>query len=393
MDQYARFGASSSKEDVHKAIENLDKGIAPGAFCKVLPDFLGGDAAFVNALHADGAGTKSVLAYLYWKETGDLSVWRGIAQDSVVMNLDDLLCVGASGDFVLSSTIGRNRRLIPGEVLRALIEGTESFCASLRDLGVPVYFAGGETADMGDVVRTIVVDSALACRFPRRNLIVASAIRPGDRLIGLSSSGQAAYEEEWNSGIASNGLTLVRHVLLSSWYSTAFPESIDPVFEASGGYRGRFRLTDTVLSRHGDLGKGLLSPTRTYAPFFAALWKNTDREQVSGIVHNTGGGHSKVAHFIRGAEVEKNPEMAMPEVFGLIQKEAGLGDEEMWKTFNCGIRMEIYCRPALADTVHAVARQFGIESFDLGEVRASANPGVRIRSGGRTWTYPSPPDK
>jgi phosphoribosylformylglycinamidine cyclo-ligase len=385
-DLYARLGASSAKEDVHLAIKNLNKGIAPGAFCKVLPDILGGDAEWLNVMHADGAGTKSILAYLYWIETGDISVWENVAIDALVMNLDDLLCVGATDQFMVTSTLGRNKRLVPGEVIKAIIEGTESFCARMRDLGIGIYFAGGETADVGDVVKTILIDSNITCRFPARNLIEASRIEAGNRIVGLGSFGQTTYETAWNSGIASNGITLARHVLLHPDYGSRFPESIDSHLQEKGGYGGKFRLTDPILKNHRDLGQGLLSPTRSFAPLIHKIIKNGLGDSVTGIIHNTGGAHSKVKNFIGPVRVVKNlPEM--PEIFQLIRKEAGLDLPEFLKVMNGGIRMEIYCKPGTEAQVKSMATDFGISVFDLGEVETSEQPEVKIQTSGQSWMY------
>jgi phosphoribosylformylglycinamidine cyclo-ligase len=386
-DLYSKFGASSAKEEVHFAIQNLDKGIAPGAFCKVLPDILGKDANFLNVMHADGAGTKSILAYLYWRETGDLSVWKGIAQDSMVMNIDDLLCIGAYSDFIVTSTIGRNKRLIPGEIIKAIIEGTEEFCSMMRQLGIPTIFAGGETADVGDVVKTILVDSNVTCRFPKSNLITASDIKPGDAILGFSSSGKTIYEDEWNSGISSNGITLARHILLKPEYSEKFPESIDSHFLNSGGYSGTLGLTDSILKNHNSLGLGLLSPTRTYAPLIGEMMKNVDKKKISAFIHNTGGGHSKVKNFIGNVQIEKKVNWAIPEVFRLIQRNANMDEPELLKTFNSGIRLEMYCNQEIVPLVKEISNKFNIDVYEIGTVRPSDKPEVRIQSGDLVWNY------
>ncbi len=390
QDLYSKLGASSEKEEVHSAIQNLDKGIAPGAFCKVLPDFLGGNQEMLNAIHADGAGTKSILAYLYWRETGDLSVWKSIAQDSIVMNLDDLLCVGARENFILSSTLGRNKKLIPGEVIRAIIEGTEEFCAWLRNLGVPVFFGGGETADVGDLVRTIIVDSNISVRFTKKNLIDCSRIEPGNIVLGLSSTGKTSYETEWNSGIASNGITLARHVLLKHEYAQKYPESLDPELIGKGGYEGRFGLRDPFGKNFENLGKALLSPTRTYAPFLAALYKEIDTGNVSGIIHNTGGAHSKVLKFIKGVDVEKTIHQELPPVFELIAKEAKIDEPELFKTFNCGIRMELYVQPSEVEKITKLATSMNLDCHEMGEVKPGTGR-VSLSRGDRKWTYSTLP--
>jgi phosphoribosylformylglycinamidine cyclo-ligase len=387
QDLYSRFGASSGKEDVHAAIQNLDKGIAPGAFCKVLPDILGKDADFLNVMHADGAGTKSILAYLYWRETGDLSVWKGIAQDSIVMNLDDLLCVGATTDFVITSTLGRNKRLIPGEVIKAIIEGTEEFCETMRSMGVNIYFAGGETADVGDLVKTVIVDSNISCRFPKKNLIIASKIEEGDVILGLASDGQTSYQSTPNSGIASNGITLARHILLSEFYSDQYPESIDAHFSQSGGYKGPFRLQDAPISGFQNLGQALLSPTRTFAPVVKKLLEETDQKEISGLIHSTGGGHSKVKNFIGNVTVNKTVNWEVPEVFRLIQREAGIDDPELFKTFNCGVRMEVYCKPGAAEKIEQICQIYELSTYRIGSVTKSVAPEVKIQSGDQKWSY------
>jgi len=390
QDLYSKLGASLNKEDVHAAIQNLDKGIAPGAFCKVLPDILGQNPEMVNVMHADGAGTKSILAYLYWRQTGDLSVWKSIAQDALVMNLDDILCLGASSDFIVTSTIGRNKRLIPAEVIKAIIEGTEELCENLRSNGVPIYFGGGETADVGDLVKTVIVDSNITCRFPKKDLINCSHIKEGNQIIGLASYGQASYESVYNSGIASNGITLARHVLLQNKYGIEFPESIDAHFQAQGGYNGNFDLEDQVFAHHKNLGLGLLSPTRTFAPYFAELWKNLSRTKVSGIIHNTGGAHGKVLNFVNGVLVEKNVVWQVPEVFNLLKAEAKIDWPELFRTFNSGIRIEIYCDEAVMELVQKVALDLNIEAFHLGTVKAAERAEVSFSKSNQTWSYPAP---
>jgi phosphoribosylformylglycinamidine cyclo-ligase len=386
-DLYSRLGASSAKEDVHKAIQNLDKGIVPGAFCKVLPDIFGKDPTFLNAMHADGAGTKSILAYLYWRETGDISVWKGIAQDALIMNIDDLICVGAVGDFVVTSTIGRNKRLIPSEVLQAIIEGTEECCEMLRTMGVPTWFAGGETADVGDIVKTILVDSNVTCRFPGKQLIDASRISEGDWIIGIASDGKSTYETNWNSGIASNGITFARHVLLDNQYGYDFPESIDSYLQSKGGYQGKYKLRDRVLQDTADLGKALLSPTRTFAPLIAELVLSGLKPSIHGIIHNTGGGHGKVKNFIGNLSVEKQVVWDVPEIFQLLKAESGIDWPEMFRTFNCGIRMEIYCKESAVEEIEMRAARFGLNTFQIGRVRSSNAPEVKILSGDQVWKY------
>jgi phosphoribosylformylglycinamidine cyclo-ligase len=303
------------------------------------------------------------------------------------MNTDDLLCVGAISDFVVTSTLGRNKRLIPGEVIKALIQGTEEFCDQMRQWNVPVYFAGGETADVGDLVKTVMVDSNISCRVPASQLITASNIKPGNIVLGLASYGQTSYESSWNSGIASNGITLARHILLHPNYALEYPESIDSWFLETGGYSGRFRLSDTVLVKNPTLGEGLLSPTRTFAPIFQEIFRTIPKGKITGIIHNTGGAHSKVKNFIDNVLVEKKINWEVPEIFRLIQKEAGIGDPELFRTFNCGIRMEIYCQPEVAEEILNISRGFGLDAFEIGMVKQSSVPSVKIRSGDQEWSY------
>jgi len=391
QDLYSKLGASVNKEDVHAAIQNLDKGIAPGAFCKVLPDILGQNADMVNVMHADGAGTKSILAYLYWRQTGDLSVWKSIAQDAIVMNLDDILCVGATENFVVTSTIGRNKRLIPAEVIKAIIEGTEEVCENLRSHGVSIYFGGGETADVGDLVKTVIVDSNISCRFPKSDLISCNNIKPGNQIVGLASFGKAKFETDYNSGIASNGITLARHVLLKSEYSKDFPEAIDSHFEATGGYGGKFNLLDPILENHKNLGMGLLSPTRTFSPVIKALWEIIPRSRISGIIHNTGGAHSKILKFVEGVRIDKNLQWEVPEIFTIIQKEAEIGFQELFQTFNCGVRLELYCQENDVDKIIALSKEFNIEAYHLGKVDYSERESrVNCSLSNQTWSYVNP---
>jgi len=390
QDLYSKLGASLNKEDVHNAIQNLDKGIAPGAFCKVLPDIFGQNPEMANVVHADGAGTKSILAYLYWRQTGDLSVWKSIAQDALVMNLDDILCIGASSDFIITSTIGRNKRLIPAEVIKAIIEGTEEICENLRSNGVSIYFGGGETADVGDLVKTVIVDSNISCRFPKSNLISCDQIKPGNQIIGLASFGQSSYETSYNSGIASNGVTLARHVLLKQKYGLDYPESIDAYFEDKGGYNGKYDLADKVFSRHSNLGSGLLSPTRSFAPFFAELWKAIPRSKISGIIHNTGGAHSKILKFVKNVEIDKTVNWEIPEVFSLLKKEANLDWPELFQTFNCGIRLELYCEESEVALIMNLAASFQIDAFKIGQVKEAFGEKVNFSKSNQTWSYQNP---
>jgi len=390
QDLYSKLGASLNKEDVHAAIQNLDKGIAPGAFCKVLADILGQNPEMVNVMHADGAGTKSILAYLYWRQTGDLSVWKSIAQDALVMNLDDILCVGASSDFIVTSTIGRNKRLIPAEVIKAIIEGTEEICQNLRENGVPIYFGGGETADVGDLVKTVIVDSNITCRFPKAHIISCNHIQPGNQIVGLASYGQATYETTYNSGIASNGITLARHMLLKQQYGLEYPESIDAFFENNGGYHGKYDLKDKLFTNQINLGAGLLSPTRSFAPFFAQLWKIIPRNKISGIIHNTGGAHSKVLKFVKNVELNKVVNWEIPEVFNLLKKEANLDWPELFQTFNCGIRIELYCHASDVEVITDLAGSFHIDAFELGQVNESEGEKVNFSKSNQTWSYQNP---
>ena len=339
--KYSQRGVSSGKEDVHTAIKNLDKGLFPNAFCKVVPDITGGDPAWCNIMHADGAGTKSSLAYLYWKETGDLSVWKGIARDAVVMNLDDLACIGALDNILLSSTIGRNKNLIPGEVIAAIIEGTEEFLAEMQQLGVGIWSTGGETADVGDLVSSIIVDSTVFCRMPRSQVIDNARIRAGDVIVGLASSGQATYEKEYNSGIGSNGLTSARHDILNKTYASRYPESYDDQIPGNLIYAGTKYLTDPSEIANMDIGKLILSPTRTYAPVIKEIIEHHSQD-IHGIIHCSGGGQTKIIHFIDQLHVNKNNLFPLPPVFTLIQEQSKTPWEEMYRVFNMGHRMEVY---------------------------------------------------
>lgn len=341
----------------------------------------------VNAMHADGAGTKSILAYLYWKETGDISVWRGIAQDALVMNLDDLLCIGARNHFLVSSTIGRNKRLIPGEVIKEIIEGTQEFCDSMQKLGIHLSFSGGETADVGDLVQTIIVDSNIVVRFPSSDLIEASQIPPGQVIVGLSSSGQSTYESQFNSGIASNGITLARHCLLSGYYPEQFPECSDPDLAKNGGYFGPFRLTDKPLQKNKDLGSALLSPTRTFAPLIKSIFENLPKKSISGIIHNTGGGHGKAKKFIHNIGMDIQVKWEIPEIFKLIQCQAGISWQEMMQTFNCGIRLQIFCDPSVADEIIKTAKVWNIDAFLIGETCSEKGERISLHQDGQTWSY------
>lgn len=377
-DRYGQRGVSSGKEDVHRAIAALDKGLFPKAFCKIVPDALAGDPAFCTLMHADGAGTKSSLAYAYWKETGDLSVWRGIAQDAVVMNTDDLLCVGALGPMLLSSTIGRNKNLIPGEVIAELINGTEEILQTLRDFGVEIYSTGGETADVGDLVRTVIVDSTVVARMPRAEVISNDRIRPGDVVVGLASYGQATYEKTYNGGMGSNGLTSARHDVLGHDLAARFPESFDPAVPAELIYSGSKRLTDPVAGTGLDVGRLILSPTRTYAPVVKAFLAEL-RGEIHGMVHCSGGAQTKVLHFIENLHVVKDNLLPVPPLFRLIQAESGTDWREMYRVFNMGHRLEVYLAERHAPTVIDAARHFGIEAQIIGYVEGVEGKKVTVK--------------
>ncbi len=371
--RYNMRGVSASKEDVHNAIKNVDKGLYPKAFCKIIPDILGGDSEYCNIMHADGAGTKSSLAYIYWRETGDLSVWKGIAQDALIMNIDDLLCVGATDNILVSSTIGRNKLLIPGEVISAIINGTEELLASLRNLGVNAYSTGGETADVGDLVRTIIVDSTVTCRMKRADVINNANIAAGDVIVGLSSSGKATYETEYNGGMGSNGLTSARHDVFAKYLAEKYPESFDGAVPQELVYSGGMELTAAVEGTPLDAGKLVLSPTRTYAPVIKRLLDEM-RHEIHGMVHCSGGAQTKVMHFVENKHVIKDNLFPVPPLFDLIQKQSGTDWAEMYKVFNMGHRMEIYLPAEYAQRVIEISESFGIEARIVGRVEdAPAN--------------------
>lgn len=359
--RYNLRGVSASKEDVHNAIKNIDKGIFPKAFCKIIPDILGGDPEYCNIMHADGAGTKSSLAYIYWKETGDLSVWKGIAQDALIMNIDDLLCVGATDNILVSSTIGRNKLLIPGEVISAIINGTDELLSELRELGVNAYATGGETADVGDLVRTIIVDSTVTCRMKRSDVISNHRIQDGDVIVGMASFGQATYEKEYNGGMGSNGLTSARHDVFSKYLAEKYPESYDAAVPEELIYSGGLRLTDEIKGLGLDAGKLVLSPTRTYAPVIKKLLDYM-RPEIHGMVHCSGGAQTKVMHFVEGVKVTKNNLFPVPPLFKMIQEQSGTDWQEMYKVFNMGHRMEVYVTPDRAQEVIDITRSFGIDA-------------------------------
>lgn len=382
MSQDSRYnlrGVSASKEDVHNAIKNIDKGLYPKAFCKIIPDIIGGNEEYCNIMHADGAGTKSSLAYLYWKETGDLSVWKGIAQDAIVMNLDDLLCVGATDNILLSSTIGRNKNLIPGEVIAAIINGTEELLTELRELGVSVFSTGGETADVGDLVRTIIVDSTVTCRMKRSDVIDNSRIQDGDVIIGLSSFGKANYEQEYNGGMGSNGLTSARHDVFNKYLAENYPESFDPTVPPEVVYSGSYKLTDKIESLGLDAGKLVLSPTRTYAPIMIEIFKKF-RSKIHGLVHCSGGAQTKVMNFVDNLHVIKDNLFELPELFGIIQKESGTSWEEMYKVFNMGHRMEIYIHAEYAKEIINISKSFNVDARIIGHCEKSDKNKLTIKS-------------
>ncbi len=385
-ERYMMRGVSAAKEDVHKAIRNVDKGIFPGAFCKILPDILGGDPDYCNIMHADGAGTKSSLAYAYWRATGDMSVWKGIAQDSLIMNVDDLLCVGATDNILVSSTIGRNKGLIPGEVIAALINGTEELLERLRSFGIGIYSSGGETADVGDLVRTIVVDSTVSCRMRRDKVIDNARISGGDIIVGLASFGRATYEESYNGGMGSNGLTSARHDVFAKTVGETYPETFDPSIPSELVYSGSVKLTDMVEGTPLDAGKLVLSPTRTYAPVIKKILEEM-RPDIHGMVHCTGGAQTKVMHFVHGKHVVKDNLFPTPPLFALIQRESGTDWKEMYKVFNMGHRMEIYLSPDKAQKVIDIAGEFGIDARIVGRVEDAAQNRLTIVSEHGTFEY------
>ena len=384
--RYDMRGVSASKEDVHNAIKNVDKGLYPKAFCKIIPDILGGDPQYCNIMHADGAGTKSSLAYMYWKETGDLGVWKGIAQDALIMNIDDLLCVGATDNILLSSTIGRNKLLIPGEVIAAIINGTEELLAELRELGVNIYSTGGETADVGDLVRTIIVDSTVTCRMKRSDVINNANIKGGDVIVGLASSGQATYEREYNGGMGSNGLTSARHDVFAKYLAERYPESYDANVPDELVYSGGKHLTDAVDGSPIDAGKLVLSPTRTYAPVIKRLLDEM-RPKIHGMVHCSGGAQTKIMHFVENKHVIKDNMFPVPPLFRLIREQSGTDWKEMYKVFNMGHRMEIYLSAEDAPQVIEISKSFGIDARIVGRVEDAPANKLTISSEFGTFEY------
>jgi phosphoribosylformylglycinamidine cyclo-ligase len=387
--KYNQRGVSAGKEDVHNAIKNIDKGIYPQAFCKIIPDILGNDSSYCNIMHADGAGTKSSLAYIYWKETGDASVWKGIAQDAIIMNLDDLLCVGATDNILLSSTIGRNKNLISGEVIAEIINGTEEILAELREMGIGIYSTGGETADVGDLVRTIIVDSTVTCRMKRDDVISNHRIQDGDVIVGLASFGKATYEKEYNGGMGSNGLTSARHDVFNKFIATKYPESFDPAVPEELVFAGSKSLTDTIDIGNGEFktaGKLVLSPTRTYAPVIKKVL-DSYRSQIHGMVHCSGGAQTKVLHFVENLHIIKDNLFPLPPLFKLIQQESGTDWQEMYKVFNMGHRMEIYVSPEIAEDIIRISKSFGIDAQIVGRVEAAESKKVTIHSAFGTFEY------
>ena len=385
--RYALRGVSAEKEDVHNAIKNIDKGLFPKAFCKIVPDHLTGDENYCLVMHADGAGTKSSLAYMYWKETGDLSVWKGIAQDALIMNIDDLLCVGATDNIMLSSTIGRNKNLIPAEVLSAIINGTEELIAELKEFGVTIHSTGGETADVGDLVRTIIVDSTVTARMRRRDVIDNARIKPGDVIVGLASFGQSNYEKQYNGGMGSNGLTSARHDVFSNYLADKYPESFDASVPDDLVYSGGISLTDAVEGSPLDAGKLVLSPTRTYAPIIKKILSKFYPEDIHGMVHCSGGGQTKVLHFVDLVHVIKDNLFEVPPLFKLIQQQSKTDWREMYQVFNCGHRMELYVPEAIADDLIYISQSFGVDAQIIGRVEAAEQKKLSIQSEYGTVEY------
>lgn len=385
-DRYNQRGVSASKEDVHNAIQKLDKGLFPKAFCKIVPDYLAQDENYCTVMHADGAGTKSSLAYIYWKETGDMSVWTGIAQDAIIMNIDDLLCVGATENILLSSTIGRNKNLIPGEVIAAIINGTEEVLQMLRDNGLQIISTGGETADLGDLVKTIVVDSTVVSRMKRKDVIDNQNICAGDVIVGLASFGKANYESEYNGGMGSNGLTSARHDVFSKIYASKYPETFDNTINPDLVYSGKYLVTDKKDSSLPDVGKLVLSPTRTYAPVVVEILKNL-RKKIHGMVHCSGGAQTKVLHFIDNLHVIKDNLFDVPPLFEIIHEESGTDWKEMYKVFNMGHRMELYVGTDVASEIISIAKSFGIDAQVVGRVEEASAKQVTIKSAKGTFIY------
>jgi len=385
-DRYTQRGVSASKEDVHQAISKLDKGLFPKAFCKIVPDYLGNDPNHCTVMHADGAGTKSSLAYIYWKETGDLSVWKGIAQDAIIMNIDDLLCVGATSNILLSSTIGRNKNLIPGEVISTIINGTEEILELLRSYGLDIISTGGETADLGDLVRTIVVDSTVVSRMRRTDVIDNGQIKSGDVIVGLASYGKASYEDAYNGGMGSNGLTSARHDVFHKEYISKYPESFDQNISSDLVYSGKYKVTDEIPEVEVNVGKLVLSPTRTYAPIIIEVLKNL-RALIHGMVHCSGGAQTKVLHFVENLHIIKDNLFDTPPLFKLIQNESGTDWKEMYKVFNMGHRMELYLNEKNAQEVIEISKKFGVDAKVIGRVEASDKKRVTVNGQHGSFSY------
>ncbi len=385
--RYAQRGVSASKEDVHNAIKNIDKGLFPKAFCKIVPDYLTGSEDHCLVMHADGAGTKSSLAYMYWKETGDISVWKGIAQDALIMNVDDLICVGATDHIMLSSTIGRNKNLIPGEVISAIINGTEELISDLKEHGITIHSTGGETADVGDLVRTIIVDSTVTARMERSKVIDNANIKAGDVIVGLASFGKATYESEYNGGMGSNGLTSARHDVFGKYLAQKYPESYDASVPDELVYSGRTKLTDKVPNAPLDAGKLVLSPTRTYAPIIKKVLEKYNADQIHGMVHCSGGAQTKILHFVENLHIIKNSMFEVPPLFKLIQEQSGTDWKEMYQVFNCGHRMELYVNEQAADDIIKISKSFGVDAQIIGRVEASQHKKLTIQSSYGTFEY------
>lgn len=385
--RYSQRGVSASKEDVHKAIKNVDKGLFPQAFCKIIPDYLTGNEDYCLIMHADGAGTKSSLAYMYWKETGDISVWKGIAQDALIMNIDDLLCVGAFDKIMLSSTIGRNKNKIPGEVIAAIISGTEELIQELKKFGVEIFSTGGETADVGDLVRTIIVDSTVTARMKRSDVIDNANITDGDVIIGLASFGKASYEKEYNGGMGSNGLTSARHDVFSKYLAEKYPESFDAEVPTDLIYSGNIKLTDTVENSPLNAGKLVLSPTRTYAPIIKEILEKYKSDKIHGMVHCSGGAQTKILHFINNLHVIKDNMFKIPPLFKLIQEQSKTDWKEMYQVFNCGHRMELYVAPEIAYAIIEISKSFNVDAQIIGRVESSKTKKLTIKSEYGTFEY------
>ena len=386
-ERYSHRGVSAQKEDVHKAIKNLDKGLYPKAFCKIIPDVLTNSDSHAIVMHADGAGTKSSLAYMYWRETGDLSVWKGIAQDALIMNIDDLLCVGVTQNILLSSTIGRNKNHIPGEVIGAIIEGTEELLENLNKWGISIFSTGGETADVGDLVRSIIVDSTVTARIPRKDIIDNANIQEGDVIVGLSSSGQATFETEYNGGMGSNGLTSARHDVFSKDLAAKYPESFDPILPENLVYSGSKQLTDLFEDMPLNIGKLILSPTRTYAPIVNQIFQSIDRTEIHGMIHCSGGAQTKILHFIDNLHIIKDSLFTTPPLFDLIQKESGTTGHEMYQVFNMGHRMEFYLPQTFAEEIISISKSFDVDAQIVGRVEASTKKRLTIKTANESYEY------